>query len=873
MSTYAPTLVQSERNPEIRQEYYESLQSAIKEISNRKILIIGGDMNAKTGTGKEFYPDAMGHHGKGEMNSSGEMLLQMATINDLILTNTFFKHKMSHRTTWECPERINEHRDRHGNIRKNPYRNQIDYIITRKILRRSITNSRSYSGLETKTDHRLVRTDFKISWEKMYRKKEERKINMDLEKLNDKEIQKEYCKEVEKYMKNKENTESIQGKWDKIVNACKTAGEQTLGRKKSCRKSENPEIKRLSEMQKKLRDDINACKDKNKRQEKKRERNNILKEIKEKLRIEETVQIEKKIEDLEKHKNDSTKMFKAIKALKISEPKKEIIVDSENGMVTDENTQCAIITDFFRNMFFKENEDPFPDIKPQEMKTPFTPEEVGKAIKSLKNNKSPGSDQLKSELLKFGPNIIHQEIAEILNEIAKTGTYPQEVKNGLLIPLPKPGKRQGPPGNLRPIILLSILRKILAICMIKRTSKKFQEKIPVTQAAYKEGRSTTEMVFSFKILAEKAITSKQYQANLLLLDMSKAFDTVKRPTLLSDLKDFIDEDELHMIKIMLEDVQLQVKVKNSIGQPFKTNIGVPQGDCLSPILFTLYLAQALKSDKTKIEKDELLPHHLKDHSYAIPREDHFLINQQYADDISYISNASHIIEIYKEKIPEQLQDRNLNVNKEKTEYYEIRRNGSEEWKKCKYLGSLLDTDEDIKRRKGLAVQAANKLKYILDSKKLGTEIKIRTLNAYIASIFLYNSETWTVKKSNENEIDIFQRKFLRRILNIRWPEKISNNDLYERTKQERWSREIKRRRLSWLGHVLRMSEETPAKLALREAQRKIKKQMGNKLTWLGLIARDTRELNMNMNELEETANNRQAWSGLVRRAMSYDEER
>ena len=152
------------------------------------------------------------------------------------------------------------------------------------------------------------------------------------------------------------------------VNACKTAGEQTLGRKKSCRKSENPEIKRLSEMQKKLRDDINACKDKNKRQEKKRERNNILKEIKEKLRIEETVQIEKKIEDLEKHKNDSTKMFKAIKALKISEPKKEIIVDSENGMVTDENTQCAIITDFFRNMFFKENEDPFPDIKPQEMK-------------------------------------------------------------------------------------------------------------------------------------------------------------------------------------------------------------------------------------------------------------------------------------------------------------------------------------------------------------------------------------------------------------------------------------------------------------------------------------------------------------------------
>ena len=45
--------------------------------------------------------------------------------------------------------------------------------------------------------------------------------------------------------------------------------------------------------------------------------------------------------------------------------------------------------------------------------------------------------------------------------------------------------------------------------------------------------------------------------------------------------------------------------------------------------------------------------------------------------------------------------------------------------------------DTVKRPTLLAVQAANKLKYILDSKKLGTEIKIRTLNAYIASIFLY----------------------------------------------------------------------------------------------------------------------------------------
>ena len=40
------------------------------------------------------------------------------------------------------------------------------------------------------------------------------------------------------------------------------------------------------------------------------------------------------------------------------------------------------------------------------------------------------------------------------------------------------------------------------------------------------------------------------------------------------------------------------------------------------------------------------------------------------------------------------------------------------WDSIRYLGSRLDTDKDIKSRKGLAIQAENKLKYILDSKKL-----------------------------------------------------------------------------------------------------------------------------------------------------------
>ena len=156
-------------------------------------------------------------------------------------------------------------------------------------------------------------------------------------------------------------------------------------------------------------------------------------------------------------------------------------------------------------MFYQENEEKMPHIPPAEMKIPFTEREIRTAAISLKNNKSPGIDNLNSELIKYGPTEIYQDIAELINTIARTGEYPSEIKEGILIPLQKPGKKKGPPGHLRAIILLSVLRKLLAICLIRRTCAKYKWKTPISQAAYSAGRSTTEHVFTFKVLAEKAI--------------------------------------------------------------------------------------------------------------------------------------------------------------------------------------------------------------------------------------------------------------------------------------------------------------------------------------------------------------------------------
>ena len=199
-------------------------------------------------------------------------------------------------------------------------------------------------------------------------------------------------------------------------------------------------------------------------------------------------------------------MYKAIRSIIITDPQKQLLIDGKDGKTTDETEQVKIITDHFRNTLYDETTTPMKHVPPREMVRPFTQEEIKNAIRSLWNNKSARTDNICAELLKYSPEVIHSRIAEIFNSIARSGKYSEELKEGILVPLPKPGKPQGPPANLRPIILLSVIRKILVICMIRRTSQKLSNKIPITQAAYRAGRSTTDNVFTFKVLAEQAIT-------------------------------------------------------------------------------------------------------------------------------------------------------------------------------------------------------------------------------------------------------------------------------------------------------------------------------------------------------------------------------
>ena len=454
------------------------------------------------------------------------------------------------------------------------------------------------------------------------------------------------------------------------------------------------------------------------------------------------------VAEIEKAKDDSQRMFKAVRTIYSTTGNKPLFIETGDGFTADPGQQVQVITEFFEDMFSKSDMNQIPDIPPAEMTKRFTKEEIQKAVNKLKNNKSAGIDNLKAEQLKYGPDNICEEIAEMFNDIAKTGKHPKEMKIGQLVPLQKPGKKRGPVSNLRPIILLSVLRKIMAICLIQRIGQKISDAIPVTQAAYRPGRSTTEQVFAIKLLAEKAVTSTDYSAHVLLMDMSKAFYTIHRDKVIEHLRRILKPDELHLVKILIQDVQLSVKVGDKVG--------TPQGDCLSPTLFTLYLAKALKEGDPH-STDAVINDHayckpfnptlnqipeniLRDHTYskAFTTKPGFMTELQYADDISWLAgNYEAGIEHENRTVPGKLAARNLTINPAKTEEYIINRDTRDgPWKNCKYLGSLLDTAADIGKRKESAFIAYHRLRPILSDRKLHIRLKVRIFTALISSIFL-----------------------------------------------------------------------------------------------------------------------------------------
>ena len=67
------------------------------------------------------------------------------------------------------------------------------------------------------------------------------------------------------------------------------------------------------------------------------------------------------------------------------------------------------------------------------------------------------------------------------------------------------------------------------------------------------------------------------------------------------------------------------------------------------------------------------------------------------------------------------------------------------------------------------------------AKHITTATKIRIYRSNVLSILLYDAESWKVTTVINHKIETLQNECLRRILQLYWPNKISNEELRQKT--------------------------------------------------------------------------------------------
>ncbi|VDP38391.1 unnamed protein product [Schistosoma margrebowiei] len=115
-----------------------------------------------------------------------------------------------------------------------------------------------------------------------------------------------------------------------------------------------------------------------------------------------------------------------------------------------------------------------------------------------------------------------------------------------------------------------------------------------------------------------------------------------------------------------------------------------------------------------------------------------------------------------------------------------------------YLGSIIDeqggSDADVKERIGKARATFLQLKNIWNSKQISTSIKVRIFNTNVKAALPYRAEAWITTTTTIKQVQVFINSCLHKILNIHWPDTISNSVLWGKANQLPAEEEIRKRR-------------------------------------------------------------------------------
>ena len=835
IQVYAPTTDYEDLEVE---EVYEDVDKAIKE-NKGKYTIVMGDFNAKIGKHKAGEEEVMGCFGIGERNRRGEMLVEFATEQKLVIANSLFKKDSKRYWTWESPN---------GSTR-----NQIDFILSNQ--RGIIKNCEVITKVDIASDHRMVRATIQINNKlarlKFIKNKKTKKI--DIFKL--KESQEEFqLKLRNRYASLEVEDIELDKMWESFTSIMleEAAGLATSKKKEGTKSVEDKEISELDDRRKALR------KKEAKTKAEKVEYAEIIKTVRKKRRQRTRKRKHENIlKILQSGKGPRTIMRQDTKKARICQLK------HKDGTLTSDRSEILdICADFYQDLYNTtkpQSKNTTRDSKvceEEEAIPPILQKEVRHAIKQMKDNKAPGIDGLTSDIIKAGGDVAVDQLTKLYNQILHTKKIPQSWKEAKIILLHKKDDKADIK-NYRPISLLSHGYKIFTKIIQNRIKNILDQNQPREQAGFRGNYSTTDHLQSVNQLIGK---SNEYQLNLCLgfIDYQKAFDSIEHIDMFDALRATeIQRAYITILEDIYTDATAKVHIDNDISKTVRIERGVRQGDTLSPKIFTAAMEEIFKKAD------------LQDQGINIDGE--WLTDLRFADDVALTTRSVKDMEKQLNSLNIESKKVGLQMHKGKTKYmanYEtqetisIENHQIEKVDKYKYLGQTVTMDnnneEEILTRIKAGWRSYAMHKDILTDKSIPMSLRRKIYDQCVLTTIVYGAETWITTRELEQKLMTTQRAMERRMLHLSLRDRVRSTDIRKKTKVQDILKKIKSVKWKWAGHLTRVKDNRWTKRLTEWQPRTGKRRRGRqKKRW-----RDDITDYMGTSTWTRTAMTRQKWKML-----------
>ena len=403
-------------------------------------------------------------------------------------------------------------------------------------------------------------------------------------------------------------------------------------------------------------------------------------------------------------------------------------------------------------------------------------EEVLKALRSLDETKATGPDGISARLLRMSAPVISKSLTSLFNASLKLGQFPQEWKEANITPVAKNGDNELVT-NYRPVSILPVVSKVFESLVHRQLYHYLDSNnlLSSAQFGFRPHHNTQDVLLK-SVDDWKMALDKNELVGTVMIDLSKAFDTIDHSLLLDKLEAYgIQGADLKWFSDYLAMRRQRVVVDGEVSDWSAVTKGVPQGSILGPLLFILFV-----NDMPDVVK--------------------YCTINQYADDITiYVSNKSpdvvgSALEGDLERISSWIAANGLTMNVAKTQLMTMCRRGKHRKAEkvkvhvggvelpkqdaVKYLGVIVDRELNWKqhidgvRKRSLACLAS--------IKRAGTYLSCRTKKMLYSSLVLphldYCSVVWSSCGVGQSDrIERVQNYAMRMIL--RKPPRTSSDSL------------------------------------------------------------------------------------------------